>query len=66
MSKNYCKNICNFDITDYICTACGRTQEEITEWFTATEERKEKIAKTARKRIKIKKIEIIKGEINNN
>lgn len=52
MSNSYCKNVCNFDLQNYICTACGRTQTEVTEWFTATGERKKEIAKIARKRAK--------------
>lgn len=65
MKNDYCKNVCDFDLSDYTCTACGRTQEEVTEWFIATEDRKKEIAKTARKRNKDKKlkdIEVLDGE----
>jgi predicted Fe-S protein YdhL (DUF1289 family) len=52
MSNSYCKNVCNFDLQHYICTACGRTSAEVAEWFTASDERKKEIAKDARKRAK--------------
>lgn len=62
MKNDYCKKICDFDLDDLTCTACGRTSEEVTEWFTATEERKKEIAKKARGRNKLKKIQILDGE----
>ena len=53
--KGYCENVCNFDLNDYTCVGCGRTQQEVTEWFIATDERKKEIAKAARERSKQKK-----------
>jgi predicted Fe-S protein YdhL (DUF1289 family) len=48
-----CKNICKVDQdTNTFCVGCGRTLDEITEWFTAGQERKIEIAKAARKRSK--------------
>ena len=58
MSESYCKGICEYENTDIepkICRGCGRTAEEITEWFYASEERKREIAKSARKRSKERK-----------
>ena len=58
MSKSYCEGICEYENTTTepkICRGCGRTAEEITEWFYATEERKREIAKSARKRSKERK-----------
>lgn len=47
-----CKKICKVDKTNTFCVGCGRTLEEITEWFTANKERKIEIAALARKRSK--------------
>lgn len=38
------------------CQGCGRTADEITEWFTATNDRKKEIAKTVR--LRKKKVDI--------
>ena len=47
-----CNKICKVDESNTFCVGCGRTLEEITEWFTATKERKIEIASAARKRSK--------------
>lgn len=47
-----CKKICKVDKSNTFCVGCGRTLEEITEWFTANKERKIEIAALARKRSK--------------
>lgn len=47
-----CNKICKVDDTNTFCVGCGRTLEEITEWFTATKERKVEMAAAARKRMK--------------
>lgn len=47
-----CKNICKVDDSNTFCVGCGRTLEEITEWFYADQERKKEIAASARKRTK--------------
>lgn len=70
MSNSYCKNVCNFDLHHYICTACGRTSAEVTEWFTASDDRKKEITKEARKRArktrkeeeKINRVPVLDGE----
>lgn len=41
------------DLIEKVCTDCGRSSSEITEWKTATKDRKReivKVAKTRRKR----------------
>lgn len=47
-----CNKICKVDDSNRFCVGCGRTLEEITEWFTAGKERKKEIAALARKRTK--------------
>ena len=44
-----CIKICT--LVNKICVGCGRTQDEIREWFTATEQRKEDIKVASGKRI---------------
>lgn len=48
--KDYCKEVCNFDPDTATCVGCGRTSEEVTEWWTASDRRKKEIAKAARQR----------------
>lgn len=50
-----CKKICKVDQTNTFCVGCGRTLDEIREWFTADKERKVEIAALARKRTKAMK-----------
>jgi predicted Fe-S protein YdhL (DUF1289 family) len=52
MNNSICRKVCEYEDDQRICRGCGRTAEEITEWFYATQERKREIAKTARKRSK--------------
>lgn len=47
-----CVSICKVDESNTFCVGCGRTLEEITEWFTASKDRKIEIAAAARKRSK--------------
>ena len=47
-----CDKICKVDDSNTFCVGCGRTLEEITEWFTAGKERKVEIAALARSRSK--------------
>lgn len=47
-----CVGVCEYEETGRICKGCGRTPEEITEWYYANQERKVEIAKSARKRSK--------------
>jgi len=45
-----CIKVCEYETDRQVCKGCGRTAEEITEWFTATQDRKREIARTARAR----------------
>jgi len=52
-----CIGVCDYGETAYkeknserICRGCGRTAEEITEWFKANNERKVEIKTSAEKR----------------
>lgn len=47
-----CTSVCSYDINTMTCVGCGRTSEEITEWFYATDDRKREIAKMAKERKK--------------
>ena len=52
MNNSICTKVCEYEVDRQTCKGCGRTAEEITEWFYATQERKREIAQTARKRSK--------------
>lgn len=52
MNNSICRKVCEYEIHQRVCRGCGRTAEEIEEWFYATKERKVEIAKTARARTK--------------
>ena len=50
-----CIGICEYaELTkediERICRGCGRTTEEITEWYHATEERRKEIIQAAKER----------------
>ncbi len=47
-----CKSICKVDESNTFCVGCGRTLDEIREWYYATQDRKKEIAALARKRTK--------------
>ena len=47
-----CNKICKVDDSNTFCVGCGRTLDEITEWFTAGQERKRAISSLARERVK--------------
>jgi predicted Fe-S protein YdhL (DUF1289 family) len=55
MNNSICRKVCEYEDDQRICRGCGRTAEEITEWYYATKERKVEIAKAARKRSKAAK-----------
>jgi predicted Fe-S protein YdhL (DUF1289 family) len=55
MVESICRKVCEYEDDKRVCRGCGRTAEEITEWFYATRERKVEIAKAARKRSKATK-----------
>jgi len=44
-----CTKVCT--LVNSICIGCGRTQDEIREWFSASEKRKEEIKVACGKRI---------------
>jgi len=52
MPKSPCKEICDYDSKVGHCQSCGRTLNEIEEWFKASQERKVEIIKTSKKRLK--------------
>lgn len=55
MIKSICRKVCEYEDNQRVCRGCGRTAEEITEWFYATRERKIEIAKAVKKRSKTAK-----------
>lgn len=55
MTNSICRKVCEYEDTKRVCRGCGRTAEEITEWFYATRERKVEIAKAAKERTKARK-----------
>ena len=55
MTNSICRKVCEYEDDQRICRGCGRTDEEITEWFYANKERKIEIAKAARARTKAKR-----------
>lgn len=63
MTKSICTKVCEYEDSEgshrsneeKTCRGCGRTAEEITEWYYATRERKVEIAKAAKERTKARK-----------
>jgi len=55
MENSPCVTICEYEDGTKTCKGCGRNEEEITEWSTATKERKREINKAARLRKSSKK-----------
>ena len=55
MTNSICTKVCEYENDQRVCRGCGRTAEEITEWFYATRERKIEIAKAAKERTKARK-----------
>jgi predicted Fe-S protein YdhL (DUF1289 family) len=53
--NSICRKVCEYEVHQRVCRGCGRTAEEITEWFYATRERKIEIAKAVKKRSKTAK-----------
>lgn len=51
-SNSICRKVCEYEDDQRICRGCGRTAEEIEEWFYAGKERKIEIAQAARARTK--------------
>lgn len=50
-----CRKVCEYEDAERVCRGCGRTAEEIEEWFYAGKERKVEIAKAVRERTKERK-----------
>ena len=50
MTNDYCKGVCDFEVGTNVCVGCGRTAEEVHEWFEATIERKKEIVKKIKER----------------
>ena len=51
-----CIGLCEYaeytkDDIERVCEGCGRTEEEITEWFYSNEERRKEIIESARERL---------------
>jgi len=54
-TESPCIGICEYaEVTkedvERVCRGCGRTAEEITEWYHATEERRKEIVQAAKER----------------
>jgi len=62
MSDSYCKSICKMKTISWlngyavetrtVCQGCGRTEWEVLDWPTMTEEEKVVVAKKCRERMK--------------
>lgn len=50
--KTICQKICKVEETNTFCVGCGRTLDEIREWYIAETPRKREISALARKRVK--------------
>jgi len=55
ITESPCIGICEYaEVTkkdvERLCRGCGRTAEEITEWYHATEERRKEIVQAAKER----------------
>jgi uncharacterized protein len=48
--ESICSKVCKYEKGTNVCVGCGRTSEEITEWFYATDERKREIVRMAKDR----------------
>jgi uncharacterized protein len=54
MNKSLCTKVCEYEEGTNVCRGCGRTSDEITEWFYASDERKREIVRMVRERKKKK------------
>ena len=71
MTNSICTKVCEYDTEEpyrsdeeKTCRGCGRTSDEITEWYYATKERKVEIAKAARERTKARKEAKKQGQVD--
>lgn len=53
MTKSICKKVCSYIENTNICIGCGRTSDEIEEWFYCDNDRKKEIIKQAKARKKV-------------
>lgn len=60
--KTICRKICKLDEKDQYCVGCGRTTDEIREWYTADLKRKKEIAIDARERLTLNNLTILDGD----
>ena len=57
--KTICQKICKVDEDNKFCIGCGRTLDEIREWYTADNPRKKEIMVSAKERLLIESIEVL-------
>jgi len=50
--KSPCKKECNYDSKRRLCTSCGRSTEELSNWTLYTDDEREYHTKLARLRLK--------------
>jgi|TARA_B110000261_G_C12873145_1_gene273220 predicted Fe-S protein YdhL (DUF1289 family) len=50
MIKSPCKSVCELDPNTNLCSGCGRTKDEITNWIHYNDEEREKIIKKVDKK----------------
>lgn len=60
--KTICRKICKLDEKDQYCTGCGRTTDQIREWYIADLKRKKEIAIDARERLILNNLTILDGD----
>ncbi|QMP83965.1 MAG: hypothetical protein [Caudoviricetes sp.] len=57
--KTICQKICNVDEDNTFCIGCGRTLDEIREWYYADTPRKKEIMLSAKERLLIESVEVL-------
>lgn len=57
--KTICQKICKLDKKNTFCIGCGRTTDEIREWYIADNKRKEEIIESSRERLLIESIDVL-------
>ena len=51
MSDSICKGSCCFRMNDYVCSSCGRSAQEATDWLIASSAMKREIKERAAGRL---------------
>lgn len=46
-----CIKVCEFDWLTEMCTSCGRTAEEISDWLSYSDEQRQEIINNAKERL---------------